>query len=114
MRSLGARPEDVQACVGPAIAPVLYQVGEEVAAEADRCFGGDVSGIVRPDGSGRWLFDLWAANHRILRETGVPDSQIHVAALPTGDGPELFFSDRQTRPCGRFAAIARLKPRDNA
>jgi polyphenol oxidase len=111
MRSLGATPEAVIAGVGPAIAPDHYQVGEDVTAAAARCFRGDVDGIVRPDGTGRWLFDLWAANRRILRESGVPDDQIHVAALPTGTEPGLFFSDRQTRPCGRFAAIARLKVR---
>jgi YfiH family protein len=111
MRSLGSRPENVLAGVGPAIAADSYQVGEEVAAEARKCFGGEADGIVQPDGTGRWLFNLWAANHRILRESGVPDTQIHVAALPTGADPGLFFSDRQMRPCGRFAAIARLKPR---
>jgi hypothetical protein len=26
----------------------------------------------------------------------------------------LFFSDRAARPCGRFAAVARLKPREDA
>jgi polyphenol oxidase len=111
MRPLGARPQSVLAGVGPAIAPDVYQVGEEVAAQAGRCFRGDIEPIVRPDGSGRWLFDLWAANRRILRESGVPDHQIHVAEVPTGANPGLFFSDRQMRPCGRFAAIARLKAR---
>lgn len=111
MRSLGSRPENVLAGVGPAIAPGSYQVGDEVAAQARECFGGEDEGIVQPDGTGRWLFNLWAANHRILRESGVPDSQIALAALPTGPDPGLFFSDRHTRPCGRFAAVARLKPR---
>jgi polyphenol oxidase len=111
MRSLGSRPENVLAGVGPAIAPDRYQVGEEVAAQARESFGGEVDGIVQPDGTGRWLFNLWAANHRILRESGIPEGQILVAALATGPGPGLFFSDRHTRPCGRFAAVARLRPR---
>jgi YfiH family protein len=114
MASLGARPENVLAGVGPAIAPDRYQVGKEVADEADRCFGGDTAGIVRPDGSGRWLFNLWAANHRILTEAGVPDDQIQVAALPTGPAQGSFFSDRAARPCGRFAAVARLMPQDSS
>jgi hypothetical protein len=42
----------------------------------------------------------------------VPDSQIDVAMLPTGADPGLFFSDRQARPCGRFAVVARLKTKD--
>jgi YfiH family protein len=114
MAELGSRPEQVVAGVGPAIAPDRYQVGDEVREAAERCFGGDATDVVKPDGTGRWLFDLWAANRRILREAGVPDDQIHVAALPTGPGEGAFFSDRAARPCGRFAAIARLTPRNPA
>jgi hypothetical protein len=114
MAKLGSRPEDVLAGLGPAIAPDRYQVGDDVRDAASRSFGGDAGDIVRPDGSGRWLFDLWAANRRILVESGVADSRIQVAALPTGpanNGGGAFFSDRAVRPCGRFAAVARLKPR---
>jgi YfiH family protein len=111
MATLGSAPGQVLAGLGPAIAPDSYQVGDEVKAAADACFEGDAAGLVVPDGSGRWLFDLWAANRRVLREAGVPADQIHVAALPTGPGEGPFFSDRAARPCGRFAAVARLKPR---
>jgi polyphenol oxidase len=111
MRSLGAQPEQILAGVGPAVAAQHYQVGQEVASAASECFRGDTGGIVTPDETGRWLFDLWAANHRILREAGVPDSRIQVAALPTGPDEGVFFSDRAARPCGRFALVARLKSR---
>jgi copper oxidase (laccase) domain-containing protein len=129
MQGLGARPGRIQAAIGPAVAADRYQVGPEVAAAAERFFGGNTSGILRPDGSGRWLFDLPAANRRVIRESGVPDSQIagsglstasQAAARPgmtgpgmTSPGPELFFSDRAARPCGRFAAVARLRPRED-
>jgi polyphenol oxidase len=129
MQGLGARPGRIRAAIGPAVAADRYQVGPEVAAAAERFFGGDTSGIMRPDGSGRWLFDLPAANRRVIRESGVPDSQIagsglstasRTAARPgmtgpgmTSPGPELFFSDRAARPCGRFAAVARLRPRED-
>jgi copper oxidase (laccase) domain-containing protein len=105
-------------------------VGPEVAAAAERYFGGNTGGIMRPDGSGRWLFDLPAANRRVIRESGVPDSQIAGSGLSTASraaggpgmnvqgmkaqGPELFFSDRAARPCGRIAAVARLRPREDA
>jgi YfiH family protein len=102
MATLGARPASVTAGIGPAIGPG-YQVGDEVAQAARESFGEHAP--VRPDGTGRWLFDLWAANRRILREAGVPRERIHLAAVPTGAD---FFSDRAARPCGRFAAIARL------
>jgi len=108
MEALGARPADVRAGIGPAIGPDRYQVGAEVADAARDAFG--TRPFLRPDGTGAWLFDLWAANRFLLREAGVPDRNIHVAGVPTGPAPGLFFSDRTARPCGRFAALARLHP----
>jgi YfiH family protein len=110
MRTLGARPGDVLAGIGPAIGPDRYQVGAEVAGAARDALGP----FLRPDGTGAWLFDLWAANRFLLREAGVPDRNIHLAGVPTGPEPGLFFSDRAARPCGRFAALARLLPADGS
>jgi polyphenol oxidase len=127
MATLGARPQNVLAGIGPAIAPGRYQVGQEVAEQVSQAFAGDTVRLLRPDGSGRWLLDLWEANRRSLIEAGVPDHQIHLAAAPTGPATSpadpgaspadtatspdgLFFSDRTARPCGRFALVARLAP----
>jgi len=127
MCSLGTRPEDVIAGIGPSVAAGSYRVGEEVAAAARDAFGEEAAGAAQDDsgqqaqallcpaptgGPGQWLFDLPAANRHILRAAGVPDGQIHVAATPTGPDPGLFFSHRAERPCGRFALAARLEPRE--
>ncbi len=111
MHSLGTRPADVIAGIGPAIAPDAYQVGEEVAGAARQAFGQQADVLLRPAGPGQWMFDLWAANRQTLRTAGVPDGQIHLAATPTGADPGLFFSHRAERPCGRFALAARLESR---
>jgi hypothetical protein len=124
MQGLGARPERIRAAIGPAVAADRYQVGPEVAAAAGRFFG-NTEGIMRRDasdssGAGRWLFDLPAANRRVIRDAGVPGSQIAGSGVSTASragmnsqGPELLFSDRAARPCGRFAAVARLRPRED-
>ena len=127
MCSLGTRPRDVIAGIGPSVAAGSYQVGEEVAGAARDAFGEEAAGAAQDDsgqqaqallcpaptgGPGQWLFDLPAANRHILRAAGVPDGQIHVAATPTGPDPGLFFSHRAERPCGRFALAARLEPRE--
>jgi polyphenol oxidase len=104
MATLGARPSSVIACIGPAVGPDCYQVGDEVAQAARESFGERAP--VVPDGTGRWLFDLWAANRLVLTDAGVADGHIHLAAVPTGAD---FFSHRAARPCGRFAAFARLR-----
>jgi YfiH family protein len=109
MAGLGTRPAGVIAGLGPAIGPDRYQVGEDVAAAVRARFGDRAGQVIRPDGTGRWLCDLWSANRLLLREAGVADANIHVAGVPTG---AEFFSNRTARPCGRFAVLARLRPRD--
>jgi YfiH family protein len=109
MVELGARPERLVVGVGPAIAADRYQVGDEVAAAVREHFGAEseAAHLVAADGHGRWLVDLWAANVVALRRAGVPAADIHVADVGTGGD---FFSHRGANPCGRFAAIARLRP----
>ncbi|ONH37262.1 MULTISPECIES: peptidoglycan editing factor PgeF [Protofrankia] len=111
MRQLGSEPRDIVACVGPAIHPDRYQVGADVVDAARAAFGDQLDTVVRPDGTGRWTFDLWRANTLQLVAAGVPAGQVHVTALDTGpDSP--FFSHRAGGPCGRFAAVARLREKD--
>jgi YfiH family protein len=112
MQTLGSRPADVIAGIGPAMAPDLYQVGPDVHQAVTRSFG-PAAAFIRPDpgdrGGGHWLLDLWAANQSVLQEAGVPAAQIHVTDIPTGPaGNDTFFSDRAARPCGRLALIAKL------
>ena len=72
MASLGARPADVPAGLGPAIGPDRYQVGDDVAGPARETLGGDADRVLRPDGTGRWLLDLPGANALLLAAAGVP------------------------------------------
>jgi purine-nucleoside/S-methyl-5'-thioadenosine phosphorylase / adenosine deaminase len=112
MSSLGATQENVVAGVGPAISPERYQVGADVADAVERGLGAAAAEVIRPDGTGKWLLDLWAANRIVLREAGLADEHINVAAIPTGAaGNNLFFSDREVRPCGRLTLVARLGTR---
>jgi polyphenol oxidase len=110
MEVLAADRARVLAGFGPAITGDRYQVGDDVADAARTCFGGEADGVLCPDGTGRWTFDLWEANRRLLVEAGVDPANIEISPVGTGPGTP-FFSDRAARPCGRFAAIARLHPR---
>jgi polyphenol oxidase len=130
MQSLGSRPRDVIAGLGPAVAPARYQVGPDVHQAVTRAFGVTAGAFIRPDSAAeRWLLDLRAVNRFVLREAGVRDAQIHATHLPTGAidsqpqlfnkrymgstdlaSPGYFFSDRLARPCGRLALAARLRP----
>jgi hypothetical protein len=108
MSEQGARPERVVAFVGPAVAPERYQVGDEVRDALATAAGGDGldAAVARPDGPGRWLVDLVAANRHQLLAGGVAAERIFESGLTTAD-PALY-SDRAARPCGRFGLLARL------
>lgn len=107
MTALGAEPVRIVAGLGPAVPPHRYQVGDDVRDAAADAFGSRLDQVLRPDGTGRWLFDLWSANHLVLTEAGVDPGNIHLA--PVGTEHDAFFSDRLVRPCGRFAVLARLR-----
>jgi len=62
MRSLGSDPASVIAGIGPAIHPDRYQVGADVVEMAEATFGDRCKKVVRPDGTGKWTFDLWRGN----------------------------------------------------
>ena len=87
MAGLGSRPADLLAGLCPAIAPDRYQVGDDVRQGIIAGLDDDAASVLRPDGTGRWLLDLWSANQIMLVRAGVPADQIHVAAAPTGPGP---------------------------
>lgn len=106
MATMGARPHDLVAGIGPAISGERYEVGEEVADAARAGLDPPEREPLTPQGEGRWRFDLRAANRRILEGAGLRPERISVVAASTGDG--AFFSHRSARPTGRFALLARL------
>ena len=74
MQSLGSRPSDILAGVGPAAAPARYQVGPDVHRAVTQSFGPAAATFlhVDPAAPGRWLLDLWSATRHVLREAGLP------------------------------------------
>jgi polyphenol oxidase len=107
MAAIGAHPESTLAAIGPAIAPERYEVGDDVVSAAYDAFGDDAGMVITDLPNGRHCFDLWSANRLVLAEAGVSADNILSGEEPTGAGTP-YFSDRTQRPCGRFAAIARL------
>ena len=110
MATQGARPGRTAAFLGPAIAPLRYQVGPEVRtglsdAVAPAPLDPDVA---IGDGAGHWRVDLIAANRQQLRRGGLADDHVFESGTNSDDG--RHFSDRVARPCGRFGLMARLLP----
>jgi polyphenol oxidase len=108
MGALGARPEHVVAFIGPGAHPARYQVDQDVYDALARAVAPHPlpSEVARPDGTEHWRVDLMAANRQQLLLAGVTPAHIFDCGVTTAD--DDYFSDRESRPCGRFALMARL------
>lgn len=107
VQGYGCKPEDIQAGIGPAIGPDVYQVGEEVVTAVSDYFG-ITDGLIRRDASdGTAYLNLWAANQLDLERAGV--RQIEVAGICTATHTDEFFSHRAEKGrTGRFGAVLSL------
>ncbi len=94
-------PSDVRVVIGPHISASRYQVGPDVAEH----FAG-VRGALRADVGDRSRLDLAVVAREQLARAGVDLAHVAHCDLATDDGHD-FFSDRATRPCGRFGLFAR-------
>ncbi len=97
----GLDPSHVSVVIGPSISAKVYQVGPEVVRAHESFARHCVD-----DGGDRSRLDLRGAAATWLSARGVAEDRIWVSREVT-DGGGIFFSDRASRPCGRFAAVAR-------
>ncbi len=104
----GTDPADVQVAFGPGILAPNYQVGPEVVAAFQAAgFPEDVS---TPDGTGRFLLDVAAANRWQLLEAGVKPENLWESGLCTYADPERFYSHRRDKGrTGRHWAVVKVR-----
>jgi hypothetical protein len=104
-REMGARPEDLEAVIGPGIGVCCYEVGEDVAGR----FAARFDSVVAERG-GRPHLDLAAVNRNQLQEAGVPESQIHLSGMCTRCLAEQFYSyRREGDKAGRMLAVVGIR-----
>ena len=100
----GSDPADLRVAFGPAISRPSYQVGAEVVTDFQRA--GFPESVYEPDGSGRFLLDVAAANRWSLLRLGVKPEHVWESGLCTTADPERFFSHRRDRGrTGRHWAV---------
>ncbi len=105
MAAFGTRPADVHVCLGPAIGPCCYEVGDDVARAWHDLAGVDApSALARANG--RRHFSLRDANALLLARAGVRADHLEVSAICTRCEGERWFSHRgQGAATGRFGAM---------
>ena len=72
MQSLGSRPSDIIAGVGPAAAPARYQVGPDVHHAVTQSFGPPAAAFIRPDPATADPADPAAVRSGLYPVTGQP------------------------------------------
>ena len=97
MESLGARPENIRAAIGPGIRRCCFQTGPEVPAAIDALLSGDVKGLYGPDAAvpgEKFLVDLPGTVRRRLARLGIPEENIDELGICTMCEPDRFWSHR--------------------
>jgi YfiH family protein len=95
--AMGTSPDGLYAWLGPAIGPMVYEVGEDVRAAI-----GEPAGAFRATRPGHWLLDLYAVARTRLERAGV--RRIYGGGYCTYSEPERFFSYRRDRGQSRMVA----------
>lgn len=91
----GTRGSDLTACIGPAISPESFEVGDEVH-DAFLELGYDMECLsFFNEFTGKYHIDLWEANRLQLLDFGVPGDQIEVSGVCTYKHYKEFFSARR-------------------
>ena len=96
MASLGSRPEDIRAAIGPGIRQCCFQTGPEVPTAVEELLGGDTAGLIRPDESapGKFRVDLPGTVRRRLLQLGLKEENIDELGVCTMCRQDLFWSHR--------------------
>ncbi len=92
----------LQAWLGPAIGPRVYEVGAEVR-DAFVAKDARAAAAFVPTRPGHWLLDLYAVARQRLADCGV--DRVDGGTHCTASEPELFYSFRRNQAPQRMAAV---------
>lgn len=105
--AFGSRPEELIAAIGPSICRDCYEVSEDVAEQFLNRFGEVAVPGRQP---GKYQLDLWLANEKILKRSGILERHIAVTDICTCHNSEYLFSHRASNGRrGNLGAFLMLK-----
>ncbi len=94
MTALGAKRENIKACIGPAIGQCCFEVGPEVIEGVDALLDGNAADLYRGKANGKFMLDLKGVVKRSMIRTGLLEHNIDVIADCTMCMPEKYWSHR--------------------
>ena len=103
-KNFGSNIDDIVVGIGPSISPENYEVGQNVVDEVLKSFGTTEKYMFKNTETGKFHFDIWYTNKKMLLDVGIKEKNIEVGELCTFAEDDLFFSARRDEPTGRFGA----------
>ena len=94
MGTLGAKPENIRAAIGPAIGACCFETHSDVPDALYDWIKTDE--FTRPKGGGKYLVDLRGANAFRLRQLGIRDENIDISGECTSCSHDKYWSHRYT------------------
>jgi len=89
-----ASPHEIIAAIGPSIGPEIYEVGNEVVQSVKHAFP-EYSELLKKKASGKFHFNLWEANRRILMKNNVLPKNIETLEECSFELNQKYFSARK-------------------
>ena len=101
-------PQHILSAVGPSIGPRCYQISATMADEAVKELSDQE--CIKEGSDGSIYFNLWKANEKQLKDSGIKEDHLHRAGICTSCNVDLFFSYRKEKSMtGRFGALIGLR-----
>ena len=97
LETLGTKPAEVCAAIGPAIGFCCFETDDDVPEAITAWLGGDTEGLFRRRADGKTLVDLRGANARRLMQLGVGAENIDISTECTFCSHEKYWSHRYTK-----------------
>lgn len=103
----GADKTKLEIAIGPSIGACCYEVDHRVMDPLQEALASKPSeAIAKQAGENHWKLDLKQANRELLRQAGVPDSNILVSGYCTSCEETFFYSHRRDQgKTGRMVAL---------
>lgn len=87
-------PRNILALIGPSISPGIYEVGDEVVGLVNQNIP-DAGQTLHKNAQGKYHFNLWEANRRILLGCGLKSENIEISGECSFTKREKYFSARR-------------------
>ena len=109
--SLGSRPEDIRAAIGPAIDRCCFEVGPEVIDGVHALIGNDAGRFYSTSrNQGKFMLDLRGVVKQRLLMLDIPEKHINMVGKCTMCHPQDYFSHRGTKGNRGSLACIIMKP----